>query len=209
MPSAAAPQRIPDETTAPAPARCDVSLAALRSLDSATNRDAWNTAYPWLWSAGTRLASRLLSGSEWEQQREDATAIAIAQVVHGIVEGTSDVFNQIDTFDDLLSMTLTIVRRRITDFHRSRSRSREDAVDELPEIIGADTPVTARFSAAELRDQISALDPPNPALFMDRFFGGMTTREVAAKHAMPHGTVLTHFAQGLRLLRDRLSQLDL
>ena len=49
-------------------------MDALRSLDPRASRDAWNEAYPWLWSAGMRLATRLLSGGEWESQREDAVA---------------------------------------------------------------------------------------------------------------------------------------
>jgi RNA polymerase sigma factor (sigma-70 family) len=186
---------------------CEVSMDSLRSLDARTSRDAWNTAYPWLWSAGMRLAGRLLSGGEWESQREDAVATAISQVVEGVIEGKSEIFNGIATFGDLVGMTQTIVRRRITDFHRQRARSREDAVEELPDIAQLST--EARFSAAELREQIRTLDPPKPALFVDRFFGGLTTREVAERHKLPHGTVLTHFAQGLQLLRARLLQLEI
>lgn len=189
----------------PAPSGPAISLADLRSLDQRTNREAWNTAYPWLWSAGMRLAGRLLSGGQWEQQREDAVATAISQIVEGLVTGTSESYNQLSTFSDLVGMTQTVVRRRITDFHRQKARSREDAVEELPEIALAleELPCTA----AELKAQIAALDPPKPQLFMDRFFGGLTTREVAQHRGLPHGTVLTHFAQGLKLLRERLAQL--
>jgi RNA polymerase sigma factor (sigma-70 family) len=187
--------------------QCDVALDDLRSHDSDVSRQAWNAAYPRLWSAGMRLAGRLLSGGQWESHREDAVATAIGQVVAGLIARSSASYNQMFTFDDVVGMTLTIVRRRITDIHRQRSRCREDAVEELPE--HAAMSEEARFSPSELRIQIAALDPPKPALFMDRFFGGLTTREVAEKQGMPHGTVLTHFAQGLRLLRERLLQLEI
>lgn len=183
----------------------DVSLDALRSLDARTSRDAWNAAYPWLWSAGMRLAGRLLAGGQWEPQREDLVTTAISQVVEGLVAKTSESYNQITSFRDLVGMTLTIVRRRIMDFHRGHARSVEDAVEQLPETatFAEDLP----FTAMELREQIEALDPPKPELFLARFFEGLTTREVAERRGMAHGTVLTHFAEGLRLLRERLQRL--
>ena len=183
----------------------EISLKALRSLDARTSRDAWNAAYPWLWSAGMRLAGRLLVGGQWEAQREDLVATAISQVVEGLVEGTSEIFNRMATFRDLVGMTQTIVRRRAMDFHRQRSRSREDVVEELPE--PAHALEEPPFTAAELREQIAALDPPKPELFLARFFDGLTTLEVAERRGMAHGTVLTHFADGLRLLRERLGRL--
>lgn len=180
-------------------------MEGLRSLDGRTSAAAWNAAYPWLWSAGMRLACRLLSGRQWEVQREDIVATAISQVVEGLIGGFSETFNQISSFSDLVGMTQTIVRRRLMDFHRQHSRSREDAVEELPEfaIAAEDLP----FTRAELHEQIAALDPPKPELFLARFFDGLTTREVAERLGMAHGTVLTHFAEGLRLLRERLGRL--
>jgi RNA polymerase sigma factor (sigma-70 family) len=180
-------------------------LRDLRSVDPRVNARAWNAAYPLLWSAGMRLAGRLLAGGQWEAQREDVVATAIAQVMEGLMEDSAKSFNQISGFGDLVSMTQTIVRRRIMDFYRQQSRSREDAVEELPEPIVEED--EAQFSPAELLEQILALDPPKPELFRDRFFDGLTTREVAARRNMPHGTVLTHFADGLRLLRGRLTQM--
>lgn len=182
-----------------------IAVEHLRSLDARANHDAWNAAYPWLWSAGLRLAGRLLSGGQWEEQRKDAVATAISQVVEGLVTGSSESYNQISAFSDVVGMTQTIVRRRIMDFHRQHARSREDAVEELPDVVlaGEELP----FTLGELKAQIAALDPPKPQLFLDRFFDGLTTREVAQRRGMPHGTVLTHFAQGLKLLRERLAHL--
>lgn len=183
----------------------DIRLDALRSLDVRTNREAWNAAYPWLWSAGMRLADKLLAGGQWQAQREDLVATAISQVVEGLIAGTSEFFNQMATFRDLVGMTQTIVRRRVMDFHRQRSRSKEYSVEVLPDLAPALEELP--FTAAELREQIAALDPPKPELFHDRFFDGLTTREAAERRGMAHGTALTHFADGLRLLRERLKRL--
>ncbi len=182
----------------------DVSLTELRSSEPESSRDAWNAAYPLLWSAGIRLASRLLSGGQWEAQRQDVVATAISQVVEGLIEGKSEIFNQMHEFSDLVSMTQTFVRRRVVDFLRKKSRTPEDAVEEIPEISAPGENVL--FTQSELKAEIAALDPPKPKLFFDRFFQGLTTREVAERHGMAHGTVLTHFADGLRLLRERLSR---
>lgn len=180
-----------------------ISLEALRSLDPRVNREAWHEAWQHLMPAARQLAHRLLSGPQWEAQREDLVATAISQVATSLIEGNSDSFNQLASFSDLMGMTLTILRRRAHDFHRQQGRSRVDAVEDLPEP-ASDSSASPSCSLAELREQIEALDPPKPKLFLARFFEGLTTREVAAHFGMPHGTVLTHFSQGLRLLRERL-----
>jgi RNA polymerase sigma factor (sigma-70 family) len=181
----------------------EISLEALRSLDPKVNREAWHEAWRYLRPAAMQLAQRVLSGPQWEAQREDLVATAISQVATGLIEGSSESFNQLASFGDLVGMTLTILRRRVHDFYRQQGRSRVDAVEELPEP-AAEPFDGSPLSPGELREQIEALDPPKPKLFLARFFDGLTTREVAAHFNMPHGTVLTHFAQGLRLLRDRL-----
>lgn len=181
----------------------EISVDDLRSLDPEVNRKAWNEAWRHLRPAAMQLANRVLSGPQWEAQREDLVATAISQAATGLIEGHSESFNRLAYFGDLMGMTLTILRRRAHDFYRQQGRSRVDTMEELPEAaLNSAGPLP--FSPTELREQIEALDPPKPKLFLARFFDGLTTREVAAQFDMPHGTILTHFAQGLRLLRERL-----
>ena len=177
-----------------------ISVEALRSHDPRINRQAWNDAYPWLLSAGMALARRLLAGNSWESAREDLVSTALSQVVEGLIEGNSEFFNQITSFNDLIGMTRTIVRRRVVDLHRARARSLEDAVEHLPEP-AADSGGLP-FSWTDLDEYLAKLGPPKPDLFRDRFYLGLTTRDIADRRKLPHGSVCQHFADGLRLLRD-------
>ena len=156
-----------------------------------------------------RVARCRLSGSEHEHDREDAVSTAIQQVVRGVIENSTDSFNQIQTFDDVLGMTRHIVRLRITDLLRSKERRPEDVVEELPELVDA-TPNDLRFNLAELLTEVDHLqpDPPVPQVFRDRFVEGWSTDEIAARRSINRNTLLSHFAKGFRTLRDRLTRLE-
>jgi len=185
------------------------SLDDLRSTVEQTSAAAWSAAYSLLWEAAMRVARCRLSGSEHEHDREDAVSTAIQQVVRGVIENSTDSFNQIQTFDDVLGMTRHIVRLRITDLLRSKERRPEDVVEELPELVDA-TPNDLRFNLAELLTEVDHLqpDPPVPQVFRDRFVEGWSTDEIAARRSINRNTLLSHFAKGFRTLRDRLTRLE-
>jgi DNA-directed RNA polymerase specialized sigma24 family protein len=129
--------------------------------------------------------------------------------MRGLIEGKTESFNQITTWDDCLGMTRDIVRKRIFDFLRSRERSREDAVEELPEA-PQDFDPGSRFRLEELLPEVDRLqpDPPVPQVFRDRFIEGWSTDEIATRRSINRNTLLTYFAKGLRTLRERLTCLE-
>ena len=185
------------------------SLVELRSRDERTSTAAWNAAYPLLWEAGMRIACIRLSGERHAQDREDLVSTALQQFIRGLLEGKTQSFNQISTWDDCVGMTRHIVRQRIFDFFRSHERSREDAVEELPEVI-ADTASPLRFNLDELLHEVDRLEPnpPLPQVFRDRFMEGWSTDEIATRRSINRNTLLSHFAKGFRLLRERLTLLE-
>lgn len=183
----------------------NVPVQALRSGDA----PAWSAAYPLLWEAGVLIARIRLAGGRFEQDREDLVSTALQQFMRGLIEGRAENFNQIATWDDCLGMLRHIVRSRIMDFLRTRERRREDAVAELPEPPPDVTPET-RFNLTELLNEVDRLepDPPLPQVFRDRFIEGWSTDEIAGRRSINRNTLLSHFAKGFRVLRERLTHLE-
>ncbi|MCE9518222.1 MAG: sigma-70 family RNA polymerase sigma factor [Verrucomicrobia bacterium] len=190
----------PQNSTAPV-------LEALRSADERSNAAAWSQAYSLLWRDGMMVARCALSGAEHETQREDIVATALSQVMRGVIEGTSESYNGMHGFDDVLGMMRSVTRCRVVDFLRQRERRREDAVEELPEPppAGVDN---LPYTMAELMTQVEMLDPPLPDIFSDRFLLGWNTSEIAERRNMNVNTLLTYFAKGFKLLRERLQRLE-
>jgi len=182
-----------------------MQIFTLREGDSL----AWISAYPMLWEAGMMIARLRLAGDRFEQDREDIVSTGIQQLIRGLVEQKNDSFNQITSWDDCVRMLRHIVRQRTKDFLRSRERSREDAVEELPEM-PQDFNAGYRFRLDELLPEVDRLqpDPPVPQVFRDRFIGGWSTDEIATRRGINRNTLLTYFAKGLRTLRERLACLE-
>ena len=186
----------------------DFSLPDIEVLRAGHDK-AWASAYPLLWEAGMRVARIRLAGERFEPDREDLVSTALQQVISGICGKSAESFNQISTGDDLLSMMRHIVRLRVTDFFRSTERRKEDAMDELPDMIDA-APEMPRFQLNELLREVDRLepDPPLPQVFRDRFVEGWSTDEIAQRRTINRNTLLAHFAKGFRVLRERLSRLE-
>ncbi len=175
-----------------------ISLRALRANDS----EAWKVAYDPLWRAALSSILRTLgaSGADAENIASDVLA---NEIVPGVLNPRTDSFNQISTFDDLLSVTRSISRNRAIDFIRRATRRPEVLVDVLPEPAldhGGGAP-------ADLMEIVMRhLQPPDPELFHDRFVLGHTTREIAAQRGMSHGTIVSRFARALERLRHLLKE---
>lgn len=183
------------------------ALDALRSTDERLSEREWSRAYPLLWRDGMMVARCALGGAENEAQREDIVATALSQVMRGVIEENSESYNGMPGFDDLLGMMRSVTRCRVVDFLRQRGRRREDAVDELPEpppVPVEDLP----YTMAELMAQVETLDPPLPDIFNDRFLLGWNTTEIAERRQMNVNTLLTYFARGFKLLRERLQRME-
>ncbi len=191
---------IPDES--PSPER-------LRSVDESVSSREWGNAYPLLYEVGGRIAAIRLNGSRWAQDREDLVSVALNQFVKGLVENKLESFKQISSWNDCLGMMRSVVRSRLVDFYRERGRDLEDAVAELPEPV-ADFPATGfGLGGEDIFHEIDRLDPPLPELFRERFVEGFTIEEIAKKRGMNRNTLCTWFADALKVLRHRLSVIEL
>ena len=182
----------------------------LENLNSSSERESaasWSAAYPLLWEAGLRVALIRLAGQTRVSDREDVVSTALAQVVRGYIEKTSESYNQIRTFDDLLGMMRHIVRCRIADLHRSRGRRPEDPVEEIPEAADL-TPDLRRFQLHEIIAEVDKLNPPLPQVFRDRFIEGWSTDEIAERRGINRNTLLSQFRQGFAILRVQLTKLE-
>ena len=130
----------------------------------------------------------------------------MGEVVAATAKKHADFCNGLATFDDLVAVLKTTVRRRVIDFLRQRARRPEVLVAEVPEtLVDADP---SAGDATALWMEVARLDPPLPDLFSDRFLLGWTTSEIAERRQMKVNTVLSHFHRGFRVLRERVARLD-
>lgn len=188
----------------------EISLADLRNNEDA----AWRQAHPLLWGAVIGVLTHRL-GSAGEYDVEDLAAeLLCEEIIPQVFTPRTESFQRVSSFEDLLRMTRSIAARRAIDAIRVRVRAPEDAVAEIPEYalaggFGEFGGNAQDYTWAELMGAIqSVLRPPDFDLFHDRFALGLTTREVAKKHGMPHGTVLSRFATGLKRLAEHLNRAE-
>ena len=195
------PEPLPVALADPGP-----SLGALRDPDARANREAWERAYPLLWSAAIRLLRHILTGPEHEHDREDIAARALTELVRGVIENRLPSFNQMAVFGDVLSMTQQIVRARTKDFFRSRGRRPEDLTDEVPDTPALGSDSSSDLTRHEFDELIRELPPPQPEIFDLHYAQGHTAEEISARLAMPRSTVLSHLFRGKKTLRKRLEE---
>lgn len=126
----------------------------------------------------------------------------MGELVRGFASGGEKTCNEPESFDDLVAVMKTIVRRRAIDFLRQRARRPETLMAEVPETHAA--PDARPSTREDVWLEVARLDPPLPDLFSDRFLLGWNTPEIAARRQMNVNTVLSHFHRGFRILRGRL-----
>lgn len=171
----------------------------------ACDRAAWEDAYPLLWRTLQACLTSPLGFATQNDLENLAAEILAEEVMPQVLEPKTDSFNQIRSFDDLLNMTRAIAKLRAIDFIRKRSRRPEELMAEVPEapVLG----VPGAEAASDLMDfALAHLEPPDPELFLDRFQLGLTTRQIAEKRGMSHGTVVSRFSRAFAKLRPLLGR---
>lgn len=101
-----------------------------------------------------------------------------------------------------------IARNAILDFHRQgRTRELSLAIDNLPDIATAETPVEEQLSMKErfrlLRELIDSLSPRTAEVITLRFYGDLSNQEIAEVLEIAPRTVSSYLARGLRNLEER------
>ncbi|MFI6587772.1 RNA polymerase sigma factor [Embleya sp. NPDC050493] len=98
-----------------------------------------------------------------------------------------------------------IARHRIADAYAARAR-RADPTDAEPAADPSyDADVVERVVVG---DELSRLGQPQRRILEMAFFGDLTHTQIAARLALPLGTVKSHIRRGLGRLRDRLEEVD-
>ena len=179
----------------------NIELESLRRGDSAS----WNAAYPILWQRVLSAIYAVLGHLGSHDLDNLAAEIIAEEVMPQVFAPTTNSFNQIRSFDDLLNVTRTIAKNRTIDFLRKRLRRPEEVVAEIPEpfFLG---PVGDPAPVELLHLVLGHLEPPDPDLFRDRFEFGLTTREIALKRGLSHGTVVSRFSRAFVKLRCLLGK---
>lgn len=135
-----------------------------------------------------------------------AADLLAREIIPGVLQPRTEAFERLQTFEGLLHLTAAIARNRAIDHLRQRMRRPEDGVEQLPEpSAGPETPAAAAVADDLLAFVLRQLAPPDPELFHDRFVLGYTTREIAERRGLSHGTVVSRFARALEKLRPLLA----
>jgi len=186
----------------------DDGLPSLKAL-RANEQTAWEAAYPILWRAAVGVIRSKLMFPETHDIDDIAADILADEVVPQVLRPTTNSFNNIRSFDDLVNVTKAIARNRVVDYIRYRMRRPEEREPEKghsPDVRFAE-PDCPEFSLEELLGIIGRLPSPDPELFQDRFVLGLTTSQIARKRRMPLGTVLSRFRRAFLVLRPNLRRL--
>jgi RNA polymerase sigma-70 factor (ECF subfamily) len=146
-------------------------------------------------------------GIVWRVLRSADHAAEVTQEVY------TEVWRQATRFDatkgSVLAWIATMAHRRAVD--RVRSVTREVARDEHYAVTGVGREVDhvwegveQRLEAQRVRKGLESLTPIQREALTLAYFGGLTQTEIAARLALPLGTVKTRIRDGLIRLRDAL-----
>ena len=104
---------------------------------------------------------------------------------------------------------LTIARNAAIDWRRTKGKrlEREAAIDEatvLVDEIRVEDRVIATLGAERVRAAVAALPPEQREVLSLAFWSGLSQTEIAARTAVPLGTVKSRVRLGMAKLRERL-----
>ena len=104
---------------------------------------------------------------------------------------------------------LTIARNAAIDWRRTKGKrlKREAAIDEailLVDEIRVEDRVIATLGAERVRAVVATLPPEQREVLSLAFWSGLSQTEIAARTAVPLGTVKSRVRLGMAKLRERL-----
>jgi hypothetical protein len=185
--------------------------AALESISSfpapalerlrANDEGEWRRAYPLLWQAVMAAGRGRLTGGGGDLENI-ASELLCHEIIPGVMGAKGESFAALASFDDLLRLARAVMVRRCIDEIRRQCRRKEDSYAEVPERewLPAEAAGDGRTWPEWMSLIQRELQPPDPDLFHDRFALGLTTREIARRRGIPHGTVVSRFARALKRL---------
>lgn len=119
-------------------------------------------------------------------------------------------WNRPEVLDDsrgsLRGWLLTTVRNIVIDEFRYRQRRPELLPGELPDEASPLNEIDRMLSATLLTDALRSLAEPHREALVHCYYGGLTVTELAARLALPVGTIKSRLFYGLRALRAALGE---
>jgi RNA polymerase sigma factor (sigma-70 family) len=195
------------------------TLAELRSRDRRVSEGAWSRAYKPMWDNAMVVIYSRLKGGEHASHWEDVASKTVAEVVRGVIEGKSEILNQMRDFYDLLAVTRGKARQRTDDYLRAHYRRRRDDLIDSDDLSGSGfmsigigplwpkNPSSQMLSREEFDRFINQLPNPQPQIFENHFVLGHTAEEIGKKMNVSRNTILSHIHRGkqtiARWLRER------
>lgn len=171
----------------------DDEAHALRRI-AGGDADALAPLYDALAPALTALAVRLCG------RKEDAEEV-VQDVFVRLVQ-TADRFDP--RLGSVRALAYTMVRNAVASRGR-RAGARPVTVDLDPEgATGATNPWPAQERRILVGDALAALDPLDRTLVREAYLEGRSHAELAARHALPLGTVKSRIRRALQRLRVRM-----
>jgi len=126
------------------------------------------------------------------------------------------VWNRSDQYDPALGTPIAwlvrIARNRAVDRLRAntvRVKAVETASEEPPAVESPETRAVASEQHRVVARALNALPSDQRLLIEEAYFLGLTQSELAARHALPLGTVKTRIRTGMLALRQLLARLDI
>ncbi len=164
-------------------------------------------AFPWLWPAAYGAADVTLR-TYLPAEAEDVAIEAIEELVEAV--------RGLETVEELKPLAACIAHNRAVSrlrqyFASKRGHGQTESLEakqeesgDLPELIAADSPVTAlgqKELAERLGKALVALRPPLGEILADFHIHGLSYEEIAKKRGVAMGSVGVYLKRGLEAMR--------
>lgn len=173
-------------------------MDALRSRDPRVQNEAWETAWPILWSCALGRLRHAWQRGLWDKlDLESCAAEAIrglSQEVAGKQQGAADIL----TFQQLVNATTRRAWQRSVDMWRRQGRpaSAHFPDDAPPDPEAPPVPVAVIHDLAAVLEVIRSWPNPRRDIFLLTYIEGMSSREVAEAKNLTDTNVRTHLFRG-------------
>lgn len=174
------------------------SMADLRSRDVRLQNQAWETAWPILWSCALGRLRHAWQRGLWDKlDLESCAAEAIRSLsaeVAGQQQGAADLL----TFRQLINATTRRAWQRSVDLWRKQGRPTPLAHREefVPDLEAPPVPVAVMHDLVAVLEVIRAWPNPRRDIFLLTYIEGMGSREVAETLDLTDANVRTHLFRG-------------
>ena len=162
-------------------------LPGLRRL----NESAWDEAFPWLSGKARNSAKRYLRGN-LEHEVEDVVAETLEALVRCI--------GKVKDLNHLASLTVVIAQRKAVN-HLRRKQPSADPIEENEEETASEA-CNRDFELAQIvNNLLSSINQIHRDVLIDRFYKGLSYKEIAAARKISIDTVGVYIDRGKKQMK--------